>query len=65
MELLFDPQAWLSFVMLAVLEVVLGIDNIIFLSVLVDRLPHGQRRSAHFLGLGFLHSPSWCWREYR
>jgi predicted tellurium resistance membrane protein TerC len=53
MELLLDPQAWLSFVMLAVLEVVLGIDNIIFLSVLVDRLPHRKRRSARFLGLGF------------
>jgi len=53
MEPLFDPQAWLSFVMLAVLEVVLGIDNIIFLSVLVERLPHRQRRSARLLGLGF------------
>jgi len=34
MELLFDPQVWLSFLTLAVLEVVLGIDNIIFLSIL-------------------------------
>jgi len=53
MELLSDPQVWLSFLTLAVLEIVLGIDNIIFLSVLVDRLPRGRRRSGRFLGLGF------------
>lgn len=53
MELLTDPQVWLSFLTLAVLEVVLGIDNIIFLSILVDRLPSGRRRSARFLGLAF------------
>src|ERR1700753_630662 len=53
MELLQDPQAWLSFLTLTVLEIVLGIDNIIFLTVLVDRLPSGQRRSARYLGLSF------------
>ena len=53
MELLSDPQAWLSFLTLAVLEIVLGIDNIIFLVVLVERLPSAQRRSARYLGLGF------------
>lgn len=53
MELFSDPQAWLSFLMLAVLEIVLGIDNIIFLAILVDRLPRAQRRSARLLGLGF------------
>ncbi|MEA3149394.1 MAG: hypothetical protein QOD56_333, partial [Gammaproteobacteria bacterium] len=53
MELLSDPQAWLSFLTLAVLEIVLGIDNIIFLSILVDRLPKSRRRSARYLGLGF------------
>jgi predicted tellurium resistance membrane protein TerC len=52
-ELLLDPQAWLSFLTLTVLEVVLGIDNIIFLAILVDRLPEGRRRSARYLGLGF------------
>jgi len=52
-ELLSDPQAWLSFLTLAVLEIVLGIDNIIFLAILVDRLPRAQRRSARLLGLGF------------
>ena len=53
MELLSDPQAWLSFLTLTVLEIVLGIDNIIFLAILVDRLPAAQRASARFLGLGF------------
>jgi predicted tellurium resistance membrane protein TerC len=53
MDLLSDPQVWLSFLTLAVLEIVLGIDNIIFLVILVDRLPSRQRRGARLLGLGF------------
>jgi len=53
MDLLADPQVWLSFLTLVVLEIVLGIDNIIFLSVLVERLPKIQRGSARILGLGF------------
>jgi predicted tellurium resistance membrane protein TerC len=53
MELLRDPQAWLSFLTLAVLEIVLGIDNIIFLAILVDRLPSARRASARYLGLIF------------
>jgi predicted tellurium resistance membrane protein TerC len=53
MELLSDPQTWVSFLTLALLEIVLGIDNIIFLSVLVERLPKVQRESARILGLGF------------
>jgi predicted tellurium resistance membrane protein TerC len=53
MELLADPQTWLSFATLALLEIVLGIDNIVFLSILVDRLPRAQRRSARLVGLGF------------
>jgi predicted tellurium resistance membrane protein TerC len=53
MGLLSDPQTWLSFLTLAVLEIVLGIDNIIFLSILVDRLPSARRGSARFLGLAF------------
>ncbi|HEX4153279.1 MAG TPA: TerC family protein [Steroidobacteraceae bacterium] len=52
-QLLLEPQVWLSFFTLAVLEIVLGIDNIIFLTVLVDRLPERRRRSARVLGLGF------------
>jgi len=53
MDLLSDPQTWVSFLTLVVLEIVLGIDNIIFLSVLVERLPKLQRGSARILGLGF------------
>jgi predicted tellurium resistance membrane protein TerC len=53
MELLTDPQVWLSFLTLAVLEIVLGIDNIIFLAIIVDRLPSARRRGARLLGLGF------------
>src|ERR1039457_6044159 len=53
MQLLADPQTWLSFATLALLEIVLGIDNIIFLSILVDRLPQAQRGSARLVGLGF------------
>jgi predicted tellurium resistance membrane protein TerC len=49
--LIGDPQVWLSFLTLAALEIVLGIDNIIFLVLLVDRLPVPQRRSARLLGL--------------
>jgi predicted tellurium resistance membrane protein TerC len=53
MDLLADPQTWVSFLTLALLEIVLGIDNIIFLSVLVERLPKAQRGSARILGLAF------------
>jgi predicted tellurium resistance membrane protein TerC len=53
MDLLADPQTWVSFLTLVALEIVLGIDNIIFLSVLVDRLPKVRRGSARVLGLGF------------
>jgi predicted tellurium resistance membrane protein TerC len=51
MELLFDPQVWLAFVTLAALEIVLGIDNIIFISILVGRLPRGQQARGRFIGL--------------
>jgi predicted tellurium resistance membrane protein TerC len=50
--LLTDPAAWLSFATLTVLEIVLGIDNIVFLSVLVARLPPAQQRAARLTGLG-------------
>lgn len=53
MELLLEPQVWLSFLTLALLEIVLGIDNIIFLSLLVNRLPARRRKSARLLGLSF------------
>lgn len=50
-ELLADPQAWLAFLTLSALEIVLGIDNIIFISVLVGRLPPHQRAKARNFGL--------------
>ncbi len=50
-ELLTDPQAWIAFATLTALELVLGIDNIIFISILVDRLPPGQRERARRVGL--------------
>ncbi len=53
MELLLDPHLWIAFGMLTALEIVLGIDNIIFLSILVGRLPAAQRDLARRLGLGF------------
>ena len=52
MELLTDPQAWIAFFTLTALELVLGIDNIIFISILVDRLPPEQRELARRIGLG-------------
>jgi len=51
LELLTDPSAWLSFVTLTVLEVVLGIDNIVFLAILVSRLPAERQASARLGGL--------------
>ena len=51
MELLTDPQAWLSFVTLSLLEIVLGIDNIIFISILVSRLPKERQEVARITGL--------------
>src|SRR5262245_15797105 len=53
MALLLDPHAWLAFAMLTSLEIVLGIDNIIFISILVGRVPANQRDLARRLGLGF------------
>jgi predicted tellurium resistance membrane protein TerC len=50
-ELLLQPQAWIAFATLTALELVLGIDNIIFISVLVDRLPPARREFARRLGL--------------
>ena len=51
LELLFDPQIWLAFLTLTALELVLGIDNIIFISILVDKLPAHQRETARKIGL--------------
>ncbi|MES1262716.1 MAG: TerC family protein, partial [Peristeroidobacter soli] len=51
MELLADPQTWLAFATLTALEIVLGIDNIIFISILVGRLPPEQRPRGRTIGL--------------
>lgn len=53
MELLFDPNAWVALVTLTALEIVLGVDNIIFISILSGRLPEAQRPGAQRLGLLF------------
>jgi predicted tellurium resistance membrane protein TerC len=50
-ELLTSPQAWIAFATLTALELVLGIDNIIFISILVDKLPKAQQELARRLGL--------------
>ena len=52
-ELLSDPEAWISFLTLTFLEIVLGIDNIIFLSILVSRLPPELQHRGRILGLAF------------
>lgn len=51
MELLTSPEAWIAFATLTMLELVLGIDNIIFISILVDKLPKAQQDLARRLGL--------------
>ena len=53
MEFLLDPNVWMAFAMLTALEIVLGVDNIIFISILVSRLPADVRDRARRLGLGF------------
>lgn len=50
-ELLTDPQAWISLLTLTLMEIVLGIDNLIFIAVLVDRLPPEQRDRGRRIGI--------------
>lgn len=52
LELLADPNVWIAFATLTVMEIVLGIDNIVFISVLVSRLPREQAEFARKLGIG-------------
>jgi predicted tellurium resistance membrane protein TerC len=69
-EWLSDPQAWISLVTLVVLEIVLGIDNIVFISILAGKLPKEQQARARTLGLAaamvtrilLLFSLSWVMR---
>lgn len=51
MELFSSPEAWLSLLMLSAMEIVLGVDNLIFISILAGRLPESQRAKARKLGL--------------
>jgi len=67
MEWLFDPHAWLALATLTALEIVLGVDNIIFISILCGRLPERERAKARSIGLilamltrlGLLFSLTW------
>ena len=52
MEWLSDPNIWVGFLTLVVLEIVLGIDNLIFIAILAEKLPPHQRDKARLLGLG-------------
>ena len=52
MEWISDPQAWIALLTLTALEIVLGIDNIIFISILSGKLPEAQRARARTVGLG-------------
>jgi predicted tellurium resistance membrane protein TerC len=52
MELLTNPETWIALATLTVLEIVLGIDNVIFISIIVGRLPESQRDRARVIGLG-------------
>jgi predicted tellurium resistance membrane protein TerC len=53
MEWITSPEAWIALTTLTLLEIVLGVDNIIFISILVGRLPEAERQRARMLGLGF------------
>ena len=50
-ELLSDPHTWAAFLTLSILEIVLGIDNLVFIAVLTSRLPPDKARQARMIGL--------------
>ena len=52
LEMIQDPQSWVALITLTALEIVLGIDNIVFIAILTDRLPEKKRPLAYRLGLG-------------
>ena len=52
MDWIFAPEAWAALLTLTVLEIVLGIDNIVFISILAGKLPHHRQARARTLGLG-------------
>ena len=51
MEFLSDPQVWIALLTLTALEVVLGIDNVVFISILAGKLPADQQKRARRVGL--------------
>lgn len=51
LELLAEPAVWASFLSLVVLEIILGVDNVIFISIAASKLPKHQRRKARIVGL--------------
>ncbi|MEO7940686.1 MAG: TerC family protein [Burkholderiaceae bacterium] len=50
-ELLTDPQAWITLLTLSAIEIVLGIDNLVFISIAVSKLPHASREKARRFGI--------------
>ena len=52
MDWITDPQAWIALVTLTAVEIVLGIDNIVFISIMAGRLPAARRERARLIGLG-------------
>src|SRR6478609_438711 len=52
MDWLSNPQAWIAFATLVALEIVLGVDNIIFISILAGKLPANRQKRARTVGLG-------------
>lgn len=52
MDWLADPQGWIAFITLLGLEIVLGIDNVVFISILAGKLPASQHSKARYVGLG-------------
>ena len=53
MEWLTSPEIWASFLTLVVMEIILGIDNIVFISILTGKLPQHQQKKGRMLGIGF------------
>src|SRR5689334_11478775 len=70
LQALSDPHAWVALLSLAAMEIVLGIDNIVFITILVGRLPDTKRKAARQIGialalisrLGLLFTLSWIMR---
>jgi predicted tellurium resistance membrane protein TerC len=60
MEWLSDPHAWIGLLTLTLLEIVLGIDNVIFISILADKLPAAKQKQARQIGLALAWSCASC-----